>query len=126
MTVHISCKVWHKSDYKFQDGGQNGTEIIILQNSIEFEASAYVLHDIRQVAALVDLSRKKTSDKRWQHLILPLFGGWLHMCICVYIVVRVWLMFVHMCVIKVMFEVYGVESESMSDQYRIFLFLAIY
>ena len=27
---------------------------------------------------------------------------------------------------KVMFEVYGCESESMSDQYRFFLFLAIY
>ena len=52
-----------------------------------------------------------------------------------------WIAYVHMCVCcctcvayvcayvreKVMFEVYGGESESMSDQYRIvFLFLAIY
>ena len=87
-----------------QDGGQNDTEIITIQNSIEFKASAYVLHEIRQVAALVDLSRNKTSDKeysifaRWQHLILPLFGGGLHMYICAYVAVRVWLVFVHMCV----------------------------
>ena len=46
-------------------------------------------------------------------------------CLCAYVVVLVWLMFVHVCE-KVMFEVYGGESESMSDQYRIFdLFLAI-
>ena len=48
------------------------------------------------------------------------------MCICAYVVVRVWLMFVHVRE-KVMFEVYGGKSESMSDQYRIFLlFLSIY
>ena len=51
-----------------------------------------------------------------------------------------WVAYVQMCVCcctcvayvcayvreKVMFEVYGGESESMSDQYRFFLFLAIY
>ena len=82
------------------------------------------------MAALVDLSRNKTIDKkysifaRWQHLILSLFGGGLHMCRCAYVVVRVWLMFVHMCVKR--FDVYGDESESMSDQYRFFVFLVIY
>ena len=35
-----------------------------IQNSLEFKASAYVLHDIRQVAALVDLSRNKTRIER--------------------------------------------------------------
>ena len=76
------------------------------------------------MAALVDLSQNKTSDKkysilaRWQHLILPLFGGGLHMCIscCTYLA--------YICAYvreKVMFEVYGGESESMSEQYR-FLF----
>ena len=48
------------------------------------------------------------------------------MCICAYVVVRVWLMFVHMCVkrsclrcmvVKV-YEVYG--GECMSDQYGSF------
>ena len=101
---------------------------------MEFKASAYVLHDIRQVSALVDLSRNNTSDNkysifaRWQHLILPLLGGGLHMCICAYVVVRVWLMFCAYVREKVMFEVYGSESENMSDQYRIFFFcfFAIY
>ena len=44
------------------------------------------------------------------------FGGGLHMCVCC---CTVWLMFVHVRE-KVMFEVYGGESESMSDQYGIF------
>ena len=39
-----------------------------IQNSIEFKASAYVLHDIRQVAALVDLSRNKTRIERQEIL----------------------------------------------------------
>ena len=81
------------------------------------------------MVALVDLSRNKTSDNkysifaRWQHLILPLFGGGLHMCICCCTCVA------YVCAHvreKVMFEVYGGENESMGDQYRIFLFLAIY
>ena len=46
------------------------------------------------------------------------------MCICAYVVVRVWLMFVHMCVKmsceNVMFEVYGGENESKSDQWKFF------
>ena len=71
----------------------------------------------------LNLSRKKTSDKkysifaRWQHLILPLFGGGLHMCICCCTCVAYVSALVRK---KVMFEVYGDESESMSDQYRIF------
>ena len=39
-----------------------------IQNSIEFKAWAYVLHDIRQVAALVDLSRNKTRIERQEIL----------------------------------------------------------
>ena len=39
-----------------------------IQNSIEFKATAYVLHDIRQVAPLVDLSPIKT--KTWRQEIL--------------------------------------------------------
>ena len=78
------------------------------------------------MAALVDLSRNKTTIQRQEildilqvtALSLPLFGGGLHVCICAYVVVRVSLMFVHMCVAKVMFEVYG--DESMSDQYGSF------
>ena len=86
-----------------------------IQNSIEFKASAYVLHDIRQVAALVDLSRINTRTWRQeilnirQHLILPLFGGGLHMCICCCMCV------VYVCAYvreKVMFEVYGSESKT--------------
>ena len=56
-------------------------------------------------------------------MILPLFGGGLHMCI------RCCMCVVYVCAYvreKVMFEVYGSESESMSDQYGIFLFLVIY
>ena len=56
-------------------------------------------------------------------MILPLFGGGLHMCICCYMCV------VYVCAYvreKVMFEVYGSESESMNDQYGFFLFLIIY
>ena len=76
------------------------------------------------MAALVDLSRNKTSDKkysifaRWQHLILSLFGGGLHMCVCSCTCVAYVCAYVRE---KVMFEVYGGESEIMSDQYR-FLF----
>ena len=55
MTAHISCisliqiglqirTKWHRN---------NST----IQNSLEFKISAYALHDIRQVAALVDFSR---------------------------------------------------------------------
>ena len=46
-------------------------------------------------------------------------------CLCTYVVVRA----PYVCAYvreKVMFEVYGGESESMGEQYRIFSFLAIY
>ena len=39
-----------------------------MHNSIEFNASAYVLHDIREVAALVDLRQNKTRIKRQEIL----------------------------------------------------------
>ena len=39
-----------------------------IQNSVELKASAYVLHDIHQVAALVDLSRIKTRTWRQENL----------------------------------------------------------
>ena len=39
-----------------------------IQNSVEFKASAYALHDIRQVATLVDLSRIKTRLQRQETL----------------------------------------------------------
>ena len=60
----------------------------------------------------------------WQHLVLPRFGSGLHMCICCCTYVAYVCSYV--CE-KVMFEVYGGESEIMSDQYEsFFLFLAIY
>ena len=40
----------------------------VIRNSTEFKASAYVLHDIRQVAALVDLSRNKMRIERQEIL----------------------------------------------------------
>ena len=60
----------------------------------------------RQVTALVDLSRNKTRIERQEILDIrqvaalnfATFGDGLHMCICAYVVVRVCLMFVHMCV----------------------------
>ena len=52
---------------------------------------------------------------KWQHLILPLFGSGLHMCVCCCSCVAYVCAYVRE---KVMFEVYG--EESMSDQYRIF------
>ena len=51
------------------------------------------------------------------------FGGGLHMCVCCCTCVAYVCAYVRE---NVMFEVYGGESESMSDQYRFFLFLAIY
>ena len=39
-----------------------------IPNSIEFKALVYVLHDFRQVAALVDLSRKKPRIQRQEIL----------------------------------------------------------
>ena len=58
---------------------------------------------------------------RWQHLILPFFGGGLHMCLCCCTFVAYVCAYVRE---KVMFEVCGGESESMCDQYRIFLFFS--
>ena len=49
---------------------------------------------------------------------MPFFGGGLHMCACCCKCVAYVCAYVRE---KVMFEVYGGESESMSDQYR-FLF----
>ena len=69
-------------------------------------------------------SKREYRDKKysifagWQHLILPLFGGWLYMCICCFMCV------VYICAYvceKVMFKVCGDESESMSDQYGFFV-----
>ena len=71
-----------------------------IQNSIEFKASAYVLHDIHQVTALVDLSRIKTGlqrqeilDIRQAALDFATFWWWVAY---VHVVVCVWFMFVHM------------------------------
>ena len=80
------------------------------------------------MAALVDLTGTKREyiDKkysifaRWQHLILPLFGGGLHMCICCCTCVAYVCVFVRE---KVMFQVYGGESESMSNQYGSIIFV---
>ena len=47
------------------------------------------------------------------------------MYICVYVVVRVWLMFVHMYMKRSCLRCVG-ESETMSGQDSIFLLLAIY
>ena len=123
MTAHSSCKSltqiglqipkwrtkWHRNDRT-------------IQNYIEFKASAYVLHDTSQVAALVVLSRNKTRIRRQEILDLrqvaalnfSLFGGGLHMCVCCCTCVAYVCAYVRE---KVMFEVYGGESESMSDQY---------
>ena len=49
------------------------------------------------------------------------------MCICAYVVVCMCVVYVCAHVReKVMFKVYGSESESMSDQYEIFFVLDIY
>ena len=102
-------------------------ELITIQNSIEFKASAYVLHDIREVAALVDLRQNKTRIKRQEILDIR------HVAALNFATFWWWVAYVHMCLCcnctcvayvcayvreKVMFEVYGVESESMSDQWK--------
>ena len=108
MTAYISCRsltqiVLQIPKWRTKWRRNNRT----IQNSIEFLASAYVLHDIRQMAALVDLSRNKTRIERQEILdirqgaalnFFHFFGGGLHMCVCAYVVVRVWLIFVHMYV----------------------------
>ena len=127
MTAHMSCRSLTQIGLQIPKWHRNNRTI---QNYIEFKASAYVLHDIRQVAALVDLSRKKRaySNKkystfaRWQHLILPLFGGGLHICVCCCTCLAYVCAYVRE---NVMFEVYGGESKSMSDHYGR-VFLAIY
>ena len=102
-----------------------------IQNSIEFEASAYVLHDIRQVAALVDLSRNKTRIVRQRILdirqvaVLNFATFWwlvayVHMFVCCCTCGAYVCSYVRE---KVMFEVYG--GEYMSDQYGKFFCLAI-
>ena len=47
----------------------------------------------------------------------------MHMCVCCYTCVAYVCAYVRE---KVMFEVYGGENESMSDQSKFFLFLVIY
>ena len=106
-----------------------------IQNSIELKASAYVLHDIRQVAALVILSRNKMRIQRHEILDIRQVAAlnfchfwwcvaYVHMSVCYCTCVAYVCAYVRE---KVMFEVYGGESERMSDQYgRFFLFLAIY
>ena len=105
MTAHISCislthiglqipKCWTK----WHRG--NGT----IQNSLEFKALTYVLHDICQVAALIDLSRNKTRIPRQEILDIRRVAAlnfaifFMVGCIRAYVVVRVWLMSMHMCV----------------------------
>ena len=65
-----------------------------IQNSIEFKASACVLHDIRQVAAHIDLSRNKTRIKRQEILDIrqvaalnfATFWWWVvYVCILLYV-----------------------------------------
>ena len=81
------------------------------------------------MAALVDLSRNKPRIKRQEILDIrqvaalnfATFWWWVayvHMCVCRCTCV------VYVCAYvreKVMFEVYGGESESMSDQWKFFL-----
>ena len=83
---------------------------------------------MRQVAALVDLSRNKTRIERqeildiWQVAALNFATFWwwvayVHMCVCCCTCVAYVCAYMHE---KVMFEVYGDESESMSDQWKFF------
>ena len=136
MTAHIRCRSLTQIGLQIprwrRKWRRNNRTI---QNSIEFKASAYVLHDIRQVTALVDLSRNKTRIERQETLdirqvaalLLPLFGCGLHMCISAYVLCCTCVAYVCAYVReKVMFEVYGSESESMSEQYGFFFVLNIY
>ena len=89
-------------------------------------ASVYVLHDIRQVAALVDLNRNKTRIQRQEILDIrqvvainfSLFSGGVHMCVCCCTCVDYVCAYVRE---KVMFEVYGMNSMEVC-----FLSVAIY
>ena len=92
MTLHISCSSltqirlqiprwrtkWHRN---------NRT----IKNSIEFKTSPYVLHDIRHMAALVDLSRNKTRIRRQEILdirqvaALNFYYFLVVGCICAYV-----------------------------------------
>ena len=132
MTAHISCRSLTQIGlqiprWRTKWNRNNRT----IQNSIEFKASAYVLHDIRQVAAIVDLSQNKTRIQRQEILdirqvaALNFFTFWwwvayVHMCVCCCTCVAYVCAYVRE---KVTFEVYGGESEGMSDQYgRFFCF----
>ena len=129
MTAHISCRSLTQIGLQIPrwptKWRKNNRTI---QNSIEFKASAYVLYDIRQVAALVDLSRNKTRIERIiildirqvAALNVSTFLWWfayVHMCVCCCACVANVCAYVRE---KVMFEVYGGESESMSDQWKFF------
>ena len=129
MTAHISCRRLTQIGlqiprWRTKWRRNNHTK----QNSIEFKASAYILHDISQVAALVDLSRNKTRIERQEILDIrqvaalnfATFWWWVayvHMCVCCCTCVAYVCAYVRE---KVMFEVYGDESESMSDQWMFF------
>ena len=94
MTARISCRSLTQirlqmSRWRTKWRRNNRT----IQNSIEFKASAHVLHDIRQVVALVDLSRNKTRIERQEILDIrqvvalnfATFWWWVayvHMCVC--------------------------------------------
>ena len=99
MTAHISCRSltqiglqiprwrtkWHRNNHT-------------IQNSIEFKASAHLLHDTLRSQPEQNKRQEILDIRQVAALNFVLFGGGLNMCICPYVVVRVWLMFVHMCV----------------------------
>ena len=94
MTAHISCRSLIQIGLeipRWRTKWHRNTRTI--QNSIECKASAYVLHDIRQVAALVDLSWNKTRIERQEILDIrqvvainfATFWWWVayvHRCVC--------------------------------------------
>ena len=130
MTAHISCRSLTHIELqipRWRTKWRRNNRTI--QNSTEFKASSYVLHDIRLVAALVDISRNKTIIERQKILDIRQvaalnfapFWWWVayvHMCVCCCTYVAYICAYVRE---KIMFEVYGGESESMSDQWKFFL-----
>ena len=91
MTAHISCRSLTQIGLqipRWRTKGRRNNRTI--QNSIECKASAYVLHNIRQVAALVDLSGNKTRIERQEILDIRQvaalnFATFLMGCICAYV-----------------------------------------
>ena len=125
-----SCK-----DYKTGRKFKNRNKLIIFYAVAHVVWPAYVLHDIRQVAALADLSRNKTRIQRQEILDIRQVAAlnfatfcWLG-CICTYVRMLLYVCGLCLCICAWKGHVWGVWWWKWKYEWpvwKFFLFIAIY